>query len=174
MDPEPSKTCLNCHQAVFPRDLKSDGTCKSCYRKAYYQSRKEILAARYKENREERLLKQKQYYLNKRERLKSSDEKPTKKRRQKEPTNRSYSTVEYNKQEIHGVVAQQSSSEGIVRENELDVSNGTSTLVKVNYPFEQSDGVAVATTQQLSFIVTPNMLSGEQTYVWEPIEHGRL
>ena len=35
---------------------------RSCARKNYYQSRKELLAQRYLENREERLAKQKEYY----------------------------------------------------------------------------------------------------------------
>ncbi|KAI6216665.1 hypothetical protein M3Y99_01806300 [Aphelenchoides fujianensis] len=182
MDPATSKTCQSCEQEVYPRELRADGTCKSCYRKEYYKKRKDLLAARYRENREERLQKQKQYYLAKKERLKSADgaeAKPTTKgtkRRQKAAAapQIDYSSNSYEGEKqtldhsippsvgLDGMQQSSSSSSDGMMHGELDGMGG-SPLMKISYPFH--DGGSNS-SQSLSFIL-PNMASGQPSYVWE-------
>lgn len=76
MDPATSKTCQLCNQQVYPRDIRSDGTCKACARRQYYLSRKDLLAERYRNNREQRLQKQREYYLRKKESKQNGSVKP--------------------------------------------------------------------------------------------------
>ncbi|KAI6175984.1 hypothetical protein M3Y97_00749600 [Aphelenchoides bicaudatus] len=174
-DPLTAKQCSQCQQQVYPREIRSDGTCKACARRQYYLSRKDLLAERYKNNREARLLKQKEYYIRKKETKASNPAKSTSTRRRvsaasngNQPAQEAQSFQQSGEQS-NG----QSSSSALIDSqpsssstNGLDILGGASTLVKISYPFTTTSTETVITQPMPPF----NVAQVPQIITWEMLQ----